>query len=111
MQALLPNAVVIEFMRSTAAFFTGAGCVGGPDRQAFPLSLGEARLVSLNGSDGAWGAHIPRLWLPLRRVNGDRYLSLNVWFGPKVSREDRLIAERIVASISPPEASCTYRLV
>jgi hypothetical protein len=111
MSGLPRTAVVIEFARQTGAFFAGPGCVSGPDIQSFPLDLDEARVVEGNSDDRAHGAHIPRLWLPLRRVSGDRFVYLTVWFGAKVTEEDRRTAELVVASISPPEASCTYRLV
>ena len=90
MRGLPPDAVVVQLQY----LVRNATTTTAPDSD-LPLSLNRAERVQ---DEPAYGAPQPRLYLPLVIEGRDGY-SVFAWFGPKASQRDRLITERIVASI------------
>ena len=71
-------------------------CGGKEPDSTFPISLDDGFHAAQSTK-----YQFPRLYFPLS-IRGDYSYYANAFFGPEVSESDRLIAERIVESITPP---------
>jgi hypothetical protein len=107
MRGLATHAVVVQFQYLLPRLEPS-----GQRDTPFPLSLDDARPVR---DRPAFGAPQPRLWLPII-VEGNPGYAVFAWFGLEASPHDRVIAERVVASIKfalsgPPAAVVVPNLV